>query len=207
MTYYTIYKIINKINGKYYCGKHQTKDLDDGYMGSGKLIKQAIKKYGIENFYKEIMFVCETEEEMNLKEKEVVVVSEETYNLCEGGKGGFSYINKLPRSEKQRQAARNLAYNQNLPKLNSPEYRWVKIKGGKAAAKNLHEKYPNGPFFGRKHSEVSLAKIRTAMSGCGKGVKNSQYGTCWITNGDNNKKIKMKDLDKWIEQGYYRGRV
>ncbi len=35
-TYYTIYKITNIINGMIYIGKHQTKDVNDGYMGSGK---------------------------------------------------------------------------------------------------------------------------------------------------------------------------
>ena len=47
--FYTIYKVTNKLNSKYYIGKHQTLDLDDGYMGSGKLIRYAVKKYGKDN--------------------------------------------------------------------------------------------------------------------------------------------------------------
>lgn len=91
--FYTIYKITNNLNGKYYIGKHQTKNLNDGYMGSGKLLKRAIKKYGIENFSKEIMFVYKTENEMNIKEKELVTLDESNYNLCPGGHGGFGYVN------------------------------------------------------------------------------------------------------------------
>ena len=92
--YYLIYKITNQINGKSYIGKHQTEDLYDDYMGSGKLLKRAIEKYGIENFTKYIIEIYDTEQKMNLVEKILVVTDNEiSYNLCSGGHGGFGFIN------------------------------------------------------------------------------------------------------------------
>lgn len=73
-------------------------------MGSGKRLKQAINKYGIENFSKEILFVFETEEEMNSKERELVTeefcAQENNYNLCPGGNGGWDYINTSGKSSR-----------------------------------------------------------------------------------------------------------
>ena len=94
---YTIYKITNLLNGKIYIGKHQTKNLDDNYFGSGKNICSSICKYGVENFRKEILFIFDNEKEMNAKEEELVtdefVLEDTNYNLCPGGKGGWGYIN------------------------------------------------------------------------------------------------------------------
>ncbi len=93
--YYIIYKTTNLINGKYYVGKHQTNNLEDGYQGSGNLIRRAFKKYGIENFSTVILEVYDAEWKMNLAEKILVVCDKEvSYNLCSGGKGGFGYINE-----------------------------------------------------------------------------------------------------------------
>ena len=74
------------------------------YTGFPKAIKavdkanKVFKKYGIDFFKKEIIHVFENEDDMNLKERELVTEEfcnrEDTYNLCVGGKGGFSYINK-----------------------------------------------------------------------------------------------------------------
>jgi hypothetical protein len=53
-------------------------------MGSGVYLKRAQKKYGIENFTKEILLFCESKEEMYNKEKELVEISENTYNIMPG---------------------------------------------------------------------------------------------------------------------------
>lgn len=46
--FYFIYCTTNMVNGKIYVGKHKTTRLNDGYIGSGKLLKHAINKYGRE---------------------------------------------------------------------------------------------------------------------------------------------------------------
>ena len=60
--YYLIYRTTNLLNGKYYVGAHRTTKKNDDYLGSGVALKRAIKKYGRENFSKEIVEECETED-------------------------------------------------------------------------------------------------------------------------------------------------
>ena len=61
-----IYLTTNVINGKKYIGK-DTKNKNS-YLGSGKFLKQAIVKYGKENFKKEILEYCNNE--IHLRERE-----------------------------------------------------------------------------------------------------------------------------------------
>lgn len=90
---YYIYRITNKINGKTYIGQHKYKDLNDNYMGSGTLLAKAKKKYGKENFEKEILY-----SRIQLKETadsvEIFAIAKERangkaeYNIEDGGQRG-----------------------------------------------------------------------------------------------------------------------
>ena len=97
--FYTVYKITNTTNGKFYIGKHQTKDLNDKYMGSGKILKEALSKYGIDSFRKEILFVFDELHLSNQKEKELIRELSPEYNIAKGGDGGYTSYNK-DRNEK-----------------------------------------------------------------------------------------------------------
>lgn len=84
-----IYKIVNKINGKWYIGKHN--GSNPNYFGSGKLLKQAVEKYGKENF--ERIVLEEVEADINAREqywidKTNAVNDPLSYNLAKGGEGG-----------------------------------------------------------------------------------------------------------------------
>lgn len=98
MIYY-LYKITNKCNEKIYIGIHQTCNIDDNYMGSGKLLKAAMKKYGKEYFIKEILEIFDNEDEMVRREQELVTLefisNDNNYNIMPGGKFGSFERNNL----------------------------------------------------------------------------------------------------------------
>lgn len=86
-----IYKTTNLLNGMYYYGVHNGYNVFN-YLGSGRLLKEAIQKDGIENFKKEILMWFDTEDEayeyerIIVNEKMINVNNPMCYNLCVGGK-------------------------------------------------------------------------------------------------------------------------
>ena len=156
--HYVIYKTTNLVNHKFYIGKHQTKNLNDGYVGSGKLLKRAIKKYGSENFHTEILHVCRSEKHMNLLEKILVVPDREiNYNLCDGGHGGFGYLNKtgLNNKGKDLKAIGKKIGSRLKGRKNPRMSEWNKKRHAEGTVKY-------GTFTGRKHSEETKRKISEA---------------------------------------------
>ena len=96
MEKYYIYRITNNINHKTYIGQHKyCKSLlvEDRYMGSGVILRKAQKKYGIENFSKEIITIAMSRSEANVLEKYYIAKERKEnnfgcYNVADGGQGG-----------------------------------------------------------------------------------------------------------------------
>ena len=101
-----IYLTINKVNHKTYVGQKKlgTKAWNkDNYLGSGKHIKCAIKKYGKENFEKFLIQFCYSKEELD--KQEIFWIAEyrkrglAQYNIANGGCGnaGFKHSEETKR--------------------------------------------------------------------------------------------------------------
>ena len=87
-----IYKTVNVLNGKFYIGQDSKNNPE--YLGSGTLLKRAIEKHGRNNFIKETLEICSTQEELNEREKywiKETKAQELGYNIAEGGNGGNTY--------------------------------------------------------------------------------------------------------------------
>jgi hypothetical protein len=96
-----LYKTTNTLTGKFYIGVHSTSNLDDGYIGSGKQIKDAIKKYGRDVFVREILEYFESREKAFIRESEIVtedfIKNSNNYNMGIGGLGGNTKTEEIKR--------------------------------------------------------------------------------------------------------------
>ena len=214
--YHFIYKTTNLINGKYYIGMHSTNNLKDGYLGSGKKLRRSINKYGVENFKCEILEFQTDRDLLAKREKEIV--NEELLkdpmcmNLKEGGTGGFTAENamlgriaaNLKLMEKYGENFLSEMNKQYHMKLTEEEkrHRNLKIKQGLKEVNFNH-----ATFKGKLHSEETKKKMSKSSKGAGIKENNSQFGTCWITNGIEIKKIKKENLEFFLNLGWKRGRI
>ena len=182
-----IYRTINIINNKFYIGK-DTKN-DPNYLGSGTLLKRAIKKYGRENFKKEILEYCHNKKHLN--EREIFWINQTNaqingYNIADGGHGGNTYteetkqkISELfkgryisPETKKKRQITRS----KNPEKYKLSEER-KKIIGnqhkGKIISeeqkKSVSERMKNFQNYSSKFIDMQKSENKT-------GAKNPMWG-------------------------------
>ena len=230
---YYVYLILNKVNGKTYVGQRKSyKEWNnDSYMGSGKLLRLAKKKHGIENFEKFLIQYCYSKEETDKAEKFWITEyrnrGKAEYNIADGGQGGgfkgrhHSEETKIKISEKCKEAFKSEIVKQKLSKINkgkcfSDEHKKKISESLKGKNKGKHrtdeqkrrmseaQKGENNPFYGRQHSAETKKKISESNKGkpsWNKGLKLGTNGTHWYNNGKIN--VKAKECP----EGFVKGRL
>ena len=182
--YHYFYKITNLINNHFYYGVHNTDNLDDGYMGSGKRLHKAYEKYGIQNFKKEILKFFSTSEEAFSYESAIVdkklVDDSNCYNLTSGGR----------------------AWNNTgliLVKLSGKDDYFFISKERYDENRELYDT----TWTGRHHRKESRNKTRKSMT-----PKNSTNNRVWVSNNKGITKYLRKDLlDEYLSNGWELGRI
>ena len=183
---------------------HSTDDLDDEYFGSGTRLRYSIRKHGKENHAREILEFCS--DRKSLKKRETEVINEDVLlnplcmNLMIGGEGGFIS------DEQQKRRASAAGTASALSRIEHPERHQNRSLKTTEELKQRHTaglvKYDT--FTNKKHTEEAKKRIGEKNAKKQLANKNSQYGTCWITNEKQNKKIHKDDL---IPEGWRLGRV
>lgn len=192
-TYHYIYKTTCLVTGRFYVGMHSTDNLEDGYLGSGKRLGYSRKKHGDAQHIKVIIEMLPSREALKTREKELVnsdlLKHPQCMNLQEGGGGGFA-------GEEHRNSFINSS-------------RTARLRGtGKAKeiAKKAHETMRlRGTFVKPPRTKGTLGLKFKKTPGSAVGERNSQYGTCWVSNGTA-VKIRKEQLDQYLADGYRRGR-
>jgi len=207
--YHYIYKITCLKNNRYYIGMHSTDNLEDGYFGGGKRIKNSVKKHGKDAHRKEILEFFENRD--LLRQREVELVNEELLNdpMCMniklGGEGwcclgiriggdGWKNANllwdnpnyKIKMSDLSKKRWENPDFKNNIRQKNKGRKTWLN----------------------KKHKEETKKIIGEKNSKNQKGEKNSQFGTLWVFNPIEkiSKKINKNEFEEFIKKGYRRGR-
>jgi len=130
-----VYETTNNINGKKYIGYHKTTNLNDGYLGSGKILHYAIKKYGRGAFSRRILnFFDDTKSALAYEKKlitEEIIKEQLYYNIMPGGTGG--------------DAVGHNSRNYGIPKTACHKEKMSQARIGRLTGEE-------NPFYGKQHS-------------------------------------------------------
>lgn len=171
--YFYLYQITNLVNGKIYIGIHATYNLNDGYMGSGKRIRAAITKYGLDNFKKIILAYYPTLAAALSAEKEIVTedfcARADTYNIAVGGKcGGSLMAGKTSEeltlwrqhiSDVRKVQAQDPEYRENYKKIrNSPEFlrKYAETRSKNEKAMTSAQRAARSALFKKAHADPKV---------------------------------------------------
>jgi hypothetical protein len=202
---------------------HSTDNLEDGYLGSGKILGYSRAKYGDENHVREIVEYCLDRTELRQREKEIV--NEEllkdplNINLKYGGEGGWDHIkNSEAYKEQQIKAGRNGGFA-NPNKMSEAAREnfeakapWNKEKMVKAILTRTR-RINNGEiecgFAKCTHSDKSKVQMSLTKKQrkVGIGNKNSNFGKrnkC-VSKDNITKRILVEEIEEYLKLGWVLG--
>ena len=212
--YHYFYKITNNLNGHFYYGVHNTDNLDDGYMGSGRRLHYAYKKYGIENFTKEILKFFNTSKEAFEYEGEIVnetlMKDPNCYNIQGGGK---SWNTEGLVAVQDKDGKRFLVLVNDERYLSgelistAKGYFVAKDKAGKMYYISKNDtRYISGELFGCtkgiKYSDEYKQNMKLALIG-----KHQNHKTRYVCNEFEIIKIDVNNTEEYLNKGYQTGRI
>ena len=173
-----IYITTNLINGKQYIGQHKG-DGNDDYLGSGDRLVMAIKKYGKQNFKREILEFADSVEELNELERYYITLADAVnndnyYNIANGGyvnphygpENGMYGKHHTEEARRKMKEARN--NNEKLKEYHKSQEFKKKMSEATKGKKN--------PMTGKKHTDESKRKMSENRKGKATGKKNGNYG-------------------------------
>jgi|688.fasta_scaffold796998_1 hypothetical protein len=191
--YHYIYKITCLKNNRYYIGMHSTDNLEDGYMGGGKRIKNSVKRYGKNFHIKEIIEFLENREMLAEREKDIInqelINDPLCLNLCTGGHyydRGWTDEDRLKASNRLKELNKDSEWTKNHSK---------KIING---LKESLKKEGLKSFLNKNHSEATKKKMSESSKGKGLGNNNSQFGKIWIYNDNTKENKKINPIDYFL---------
>ena len=180
-----IYKITNLANGKIYVGKRQSPKFDLNYWGSGVHIQRAVKKYGKENFKREVLEWCESLDKIVAREIYWIETldaqnPEIGYNLARGGLGSAGCTWSEESKEKLRKYKGPLSPNWGRKLTDEQRKRLSNSHKGKTISEE-HKQKISAANRGRVVSKETREKISKKLTGVSKGVgeNNPFYGKHW----------------------------
>ena len=170
MMLFKVYKTTNLANGKIYIG--QTHYDNEKYLGSGVLILEAIKKYGIENFSKEYIDEAESQEELDIKEKYWIrqLNSQDKkigYNIADGWWNFFTMNDEVKKKISNTLKGKyvgNDAYRKGISLSKEHKEALSKANKGKTLTKETKKKL-SASHTGKTHSVESKKKMSDSKKG------------------------------------------
>lgn len=218
-----IYKTTNLIDGKIYIGqKKSPKFLGNKYLGSGRVLRKALDKYGRENFKVELIEEIDCLEKMD--EREIYWIAQYNatnreigYNRSEGGNVNRTMVGennpfyRKHHSEETRKLMSEHNSHYMLGKHHSEETKQkIREKNtGKIVSEETREKLSNNAKnndnYGMKGKHVS-EETKKKLSEAKKGKPSKAKGKIHITNDVEDKMVYASELEQYLAQGWRRGR-